>query len=49
VTAWSILDESEPAMFHVDCAPATDDLRWHSHREIPVRVVRDESSTNPGG
>jgi hypothetical protein len=47
VTASSILKDSEPAMFHLDCAPTTEDLRWHSHREIPVRVVSDEAGSNP--
>jgi hypothetical protein len=41
VKAWSIVDATEPALFHLDCAPASDDLRWYGHREMPVRTVRE--------
>jgi len=43
VKAWPIVDGGAPALFHVACAPPTDDLRWRGHREMPVRVVREES------
>ena len=42
VEARSIVDDAPPAMFHVECAPPVDSLRWRTRRELPVRAVRDE-------
>ena len=48
IEARSIVDGAEPALFHIGCAPPADSLRWHGHREIPMRVVRPESGVIGG-
>ena len=46
IEARSIVEGALPALFHLGCAPAEDNLRWGARREIPVQVVRQESRSD---